>query len=869
MKYTRQFSNTDPYQSVSWEERTAEILQGDTVVFRQENVRVPSSWSQLATNIAASKYFYGILNTPERETGVDKLVARIADTIADWGLQDNYFDSRVDSDAFRDDLIWLLLHQFAAFNSPVWFNLGLYQKYGVKADPCNWYWDKRTNRIKQPSNPFEYPQIAACFLQDVEDNMDSIMDLARSDAMLFKFGSGSGTNLSPLRASCEGISGGGKSSGPLSFMRIYDQVAEVVTSAGRNRRAALLSCLDIDHPDIKQFISCKAEEEAHARMLIDRGVSPERAARSVMYQNMNISVRVSDEFMQAVEADKEWVTHWITKPEQEGPKYRARDLWRKIAESTWLCGDPGIQYDTTINKWNTIPNVGRIKNSNPCSEFMSPGNAACNLASINLLKFYSLETGFDYETFQKVVRLLIIAQDILIDRASYPLKDIARNAHRCRQLGLGYTNFGALCMSMGLPYDSDEARTLCSNITSTLTARAYLTSVELADEVGQFEDYNNAAMMAVLNQHADAAGELNLSSQTLWEEVIEKGMAHGFRNSQVSLLQPSGTISFLMNCDTTGIEPELALVKTKTLVGGGTLQLVNSSFENGLKKLDWGEIDISQIKDYLLEHHSLQGYPGLETSLNVFATALGDNAISWLGHCKMMAAAQPFLSGAISKTINMPATATIEDIEEAYLTCWKLGLKSVAIYRDGSKGAQPLNIRKETVQPIVDHSNCRVRLPDTRQSLTHKFTIGGHSGYFTVGLYQNGQPGELFISVAKEGSTLGGIFDCFGIAVSIGLQYGVPLNEFIDKFSHVRFEPMGYTKNPELRTANSIIDYIFRWLELQFSERNISTPEGPIGTPVAVISPLDAPICDNCGQLCVRVGTCYLCYGCGTSGGCS
>ena len=1162
MKYPRQFSNTDPYQSVSWEERTSEILQGDTVVFRQENVRVPSSWSQLATNIAASKYFYGVLNTPERETGVDQLVARIADTIADCGFQDNYFDSQVDSAAFRDDLTWLLLHQFAAFNSPVWFNLGLYQKYGVKADPCNWYWDKRTNRIKQPSNPFEYPQIAACFLQDVEDNMDSIMDLARSDAMLFKFGSGSGTNLSPLRASCEGISGGGKSSGPLSFMRIYDQVAEVVTSAGRNRRAALLHCLDIDHPDIKQFISCKAEEEAHARMLIDRGVSPERAARSVMYQNMNISVRLSDEFMQAVEADKEWVTHWITKPEQEGPKYRARDLWRKIAESTWLCGDPGIQYDTTINKWNTIPNVGKIVASNPCcftgdteiitnegkltfkqlikkwahnvkvfsydldtnlpvlrkikriwrsgythnlvkittdkgivvtctpehlfytrqgdtleakylrpghrlkklsikensyrrgvlmlnhkctrqypngcqylhrfvyeqttntqvskdyhvhhidtnlenysfsnlqlkakflhlsdhskgknnanfknvesqalvefyeaiedlhgyvgaglwnkyikewglsnllplanydsvhglrwpefckwvdenrdltndvvndvefihlqkripvydmeiegthnfvvsspgnrhglivhnSEFLAPNSSACNLASINLLKFYSLETGFDYETFQKVVRLLIIAQDILIDRASYPLKDIARNAHRCRQLGLGYTNFGALCMSMGLPYDSDEARTLCSNITSTLTARAYLTSVELADEVGQFEDYNNAAMMAVLNQHADAAGELNLSSQTLWEEVIEKGMAHGFRNSQVSLLQPSGTISFLMNCDTTGIEPELALVKTKTLVGGGTLQLVNSSFENGLKKLDWGEIDISQIKDYLLEHHSLQGYPGLETSLNVFATALGDNAISWLGHCKMMAAAQPFLSGAISKTINMPATATIEDIEEAYLTCWKLGLKSVAIYRDGSKGAQPLNIRKETVQPIVDHSNCRVRLPDTRQSLTHKFTIGGHSGYFTVGLYQNGQPGELFISVAKEGSTLGGIFDCFGIAVSIGLQYGVPLNEFIDKFSHVRFEPMGYTKNPELRTANSIIDYIFRWLELQFSERNISTPEGPIGTPVAVISPLDAPICDNCGQLCVRVGTCYLCYGCGTSGGCS
>jgi len=1152
LKYERQFDG----EPITWEERTAEIKQGDTVVFKQENIRVPSTWSQLATNIAASKYFYGKLDTPERETGIDQLVARVADTIAEWGMRDGYFDDKQD---FHADLTWLLLHQYCAFNSPVWFNVGLYQKYGATADPGNWYWDKKTNRIKEAQNPLEYSQVSACFIQGVEDNMDSIMNLARSDAMLFKFGSGSGTNLSPLRASCEGLTGGGHSSGPLSFMRIYDQVAETVTSGGRVRRAALLHCLDIDHPDIDKFISCKAEEESHARMLIDRGVTPERAAKSVMYQNMNISVQVSDAFMQAVENDEDWVTKWVTTG-QDGPVFKARDLWKKIAESTWLCGDPGVQFSDTINSYNTIPHVGRITSSNPCcftgdteiltnegkltfkqlvkkwannvkvfsydldtnlpvlrkikriwrsgythnlvkittdkgiivtctpehlfytrqgdtleakylrpghrlkklsikenphrrgvlmlnhkctkqhpngcqylhrfvyeqttgtsvsknyhvhhidenlenyrfsnlqlkakflhlsdhskaehnpryinvepealvefyetiedlhgyvsaglwnkyikkwklnrilpaanckriqgrswsdfcvwvdenrdltndivedvefihlekkvpvydmevegthnfvvsspgnrhglvvhnSEYLAPNDSACNLASINLLKF--LKDGkFDYETFQKVVRLLIIAQDILIDRASYPLKDIARNSHRCRQLGLGYTNLGALCMSMGLPYDSDEARNLCGCISAILTARAYLTSAELANELGAFEEFNSTAMLAVLEKHADATGKLtgeagNLASD-LWEEVLA---CESFRNSQLSLCAPCGTISFLLDCDTTGIEPELALVKTKTLVGGGTLTLVNKSVEAGLKALVKGDLLVAGLLDYVTHNETLVGNIYLtEDEMKVFATSWGDNQIPWEAHLKMLAASQPFLSGGISKTVSLPSDATVETVANAYLLGWKLGLKSVAIYRDGSKGSQPLNIKKTTSETV----NIRRRLPDTRESITHKFVIDGHKGYLTVGLYPNGQPGELFISVAKEGSTLGGIFDCFGLATSIGLQYGVPLSEFIDKFTHVRFEPMGFTKNPDIRIAKSIIDYIFRWLAIKFTMATPHDVNAPtVGTLNAPIGTLDAPICGECGALTTRVGACFLCYGCGTSGGCS
>lgn len=853
MKYVQQFSG----EPITWVDRTAEIKQGNEVIFRQENVRAPNFWSQLAINIAASKYFYGKLNTPERETGVDQLVARVADTIATWGQLDGYFENGKD---FCDDLTWLLLHQYCAFNSPVWFNVGIWQKYGTIADPCNWVWDKKTNRIKQASNPFASPQASACFIQGVEDTMDSIMDLARSDALLFKFGSGTGTNLSKLRASFERLSGGGYSSGPLSFMRIYDQVAETVTSGGRTRRAALLHCLDVDHPDIDMFISCKAEEEAHARMLIDRGVSPERAAKSVMYQNMNISVQITDEFMQAVEANEDWVTKWVTTG-QNGPIFKARDLLYKIAESTWLCGDPGVQYATTINEYNTVPHVGRICSANPCGEFLAPNASACNLASINLLKF--LKDGkFDYEEFQKVVRILIIAQDILVDRASYPLKEIARNAHRCRQLGLGYTNLGALLMSMGLPYDSDEARHLCSNITATLTAIAYLTSAELADELGAFEDFDRTAMMAVLNKHADATGNLDGYTRDLWDDVLD---CDEFRNSQVTLCAPTGTISFLMDCDTTGIEPELALVKTKQLVGGGTLQLVNRSVAAGLEALGITDQLADSVLRYLEQNQTLVGNEYLtEDEMKVFATSLGDNSIPWEAHLKMMAASQPFLSGGISKTINVPSDFTIEQIQDAYILGWKLGLKSMTIYRDGSKGYQPLNIKKTTESTTV--AGQRRRLPDTRESITHKFTISGHKGYFTVGLYPNGDPGELFISVAKEGSTLGGIFDCFGLAVSIALQYGVPLQEFIDKFSHVRFEPQGFTKNPEIKIAKSIVDYIFRWLALQFEPQRPLPPDVNEAQPVGT---LDAPICDNCGQLCVRVGACYLCYACGSSGGCS
>jgi len=1819
MKYTRQF-NAEP---ITWTEKTAEIRQGDAVIFKQENVRVPSTWSQLATNIVASKYFYGALDTPERESGVDQLVARVADTISDWGLEDGYFTNQSDRDAFCADLSHLLLHQCAAFNSPVWFNVGLAQKYGVTADPCNWYWDRRANRIKQPANPFEYPQVSACqpynslvvtelglipigqivnnnlvglhvfdgnnwayikatkhngkkevfrvtltdgrqldvtsdhliaackdrraveqwltlpqitneylkvstaggmfgksdvtpseaalvgwlqcdgyvgqpesatsliiefetvnqdeldwvvkhfetvfpgvsynlipeqtsdktltytrlraygeqfrafvekfnllvrnpnqtvpnliyqasaeavrhylksvfqcdgyvtvsktaahiglskcsfemvrgvqsllglfgiysrtimkndrrdnrhvqlcldianlservkfskilpfigqnkqqklarsltlpgktthstcykqimsveslglqdvydiqtssgaylsnfirvhncFIQHVDDSMDSIMDLARSEAMLFKFGSGSGSNLSTLRAACESLSGGGKPSGPISFMRVYDQIAEVVTSGGRTRRAALLKCLDVGHPDIAEFISCKMEEEAHANMLVGHGVTPSRAAKSVMYQNMNISVRVNDAFLRAVEMGDEWATHWVTNPERKGPTFSAPALWRKIAEGTWACGDPGLQYDTTINNWNTIPRTGRINASNPCcftgdtevltnegkftfaqlakkwgnklkvfsydletnlpvlrsikrvwrsgyarnlvkvtttkgvvvtctpehifytrqgdelqakylrpghrlkmiwsefcqwvdenrdltndqiesvefirlsksipvydmevegthnfvvsspgnlhglvvhnSEFMAPDNTACNLASINLLKFYDDFTGeFNYVGFQKAVRILIIAQDILVDRASYPIKEIARNAHRCRQLGLGYTNFGALCMSMALPYDSDEARQLCSRITAIMTAQAYLTSSELAYELSPFEEWDNNAdaMLKVLDQHADAAGKLgDKLAQELWEAVLVQGSSNGFRNSQVTLLAPTGcidagalvltdkglvrlaslgrvtgetwqpvkginavtpdgpqsidkfycntlenvvtvttkrgyslvgtpahqikvfnngelnwkrlgdikaddlipiklggmtgqpqtislpdlpetlwphehdikvprvftpeladfvgffmgdgsyharglrlhhdkrnideinhyvqlgktlfnitasiipeddsnacsvyfnsvqlalwweacgfckhkidadyiphipdsllatnssdcyraflrglftadgnlnhgyaylgsayktfiqevqtlllvlgfpttidcqtgwkvdtrysdkpfwrvrtlnrrwfekfqlligfnrdltptsvtaqstrydlipvsieliqricpennrlhktalmafrrqgcisrylaeqllnykfdielanllgyfydtvvetqlseqlvptfdlsvpsnvtyiangfishnTISFMMDCDTTGIEPDIALIKTKNLVGGGIFKLVNQSVEVGLRKLGLSDTAIEKTLDYLNKHETLVGNETLTADeQRVFATSLGKDVIDWQAHLKMMAAAQPFLSGAISKTVNMPATSTVEDIAGAYFMGWKLGLKSVALYRDGSKTAQPVNIKKDEI--LIEAAGIaakhgkgfRERLPDTRQSITHKFTIGGHDGYFTVGLFPDGRPGELFISVAKEGSTLGGIFDCFGIAVSIALQYGVPLSEFIDKFSHVRFEPMGFTKCAEVRSAKSIVDYIFRWLAQRFApdvSLPVTTEIEKHDTDLAPIGTLDAPICDNCGELCVRVGTCYLCYSCGSSGGCS
>lgn len=1632
MNYIRQFDSKNPLESVTWETRPAEIKQGEKVVFKQENIRAPKEWSQLATNIAASKYFYR-----PKETGIDQLIERVADTIAVWGLEDRYFEND-SATAFKDDLTWLLLHQYGAFNSPVWFNIGLYQKYGVVGTPCNWYWDKLTNRIKQANNPFEHPQLSACFIQGVEDSLDSIMELASTDALLFKFGSGTGTNLSPLRSSCENLSGGGHSSGPLSFMRIYDQVAETVTSGGRclagnqcvytdkgpqsvkdlvdtrfpvisyhppanqfqakwatawqsgtkevlkittdkgsfevssdhpfwlankqvslardlkinqrlfacninqtsdnylriglrqgsrsgkraryhnwlaqylmpewfedcivhhkdgnslnnsldnleiltqsqhatkhgkqlssqnshifqirnfshagtsngmhssnafwknkqkvaaykqtqrqgtlkrgrkhlakcarqavkqrlcnqawnfinlgfsidtedqyiqawvtkaksenkrtqfphfakdslksicrffgtyekflqelnnsnhkilaieslgiqsvysievecdtiddktcnsghnyviwpsnkeatgsgvvvsnTRRAALLHCLDMGHPDIAEFISCKAEEEAHARMLIDRGVSPERAARSVMYQNMNISVQVPDAFMQAVTNDTEWCTHWITDPKKNGPEYKAKELWHKLAESTWLCGDPGVQFCDTINKWNTIPKTGKVVASNPCGEHLSINQSACNLASINLLKF--LKDGkFDFETFQKVVRVFIIAQDILIDRASYPLKDIARNAHRCRQIGLGYTNLGALLMSMGLPYDSDEGRNLAARITATMTARAYLTSAELAEDLGSFEEYdiNRVEMHDVLEMHYEEAKKLGDVAE-LWQEVCSRPY---FRNCQTTLSAPTGTISFLMDCDTTGIEPELALVKTKQLVGGGTLKLVNKSVEAGLQALGISDKLRESILQYLEANETLAGNSYLtQEELKVFETSLGDNAMSWQAHIKMLEAVQPFLSAGISKcvtgdtriitpsgleridkyykgekpdvfsplklkvssinknnftdafyfggrqkvqtvklrsghkitgtlnhplltqdgwkqiqhlqstdyiavhygtnrwpkkipeftnfkpsklyggqhnikvpkylttdlsffigayladgnitrsnwsiiitkndpqvlekikacifecfgldarltypknrcpnlivsskslieffdylglvtssnnkvipecffyapkkyvtsmlsglfldsyisknrwgiclasnrlldglqilltnlgipqnrcakynleynrfyeeilvtgdyakkllaeipivekykanriqnigtsncdtmniipfstkavlslipkhlqqkyhdlryhqyitrkkarqllvdgiqlplwittallknifyypiksisrvhkelvydisvpiehnfigngiinhnTINMPATATTEEIADAYMLGWKSGLKSMTIYRDGSKGYQPVNVKQPTPAIIGKKQEARTRLPDTRESITHKFTIDGHKGYLTVGLYPDGKPGELFISVAKEGSTLGGIFDCFGLATSIGLQYGVPLSEFIDKFTHVRFEPMGYTENPEIRIAKSIIDYIFRWLAIKFQAGTIPHD---VNAPIVDIlaapkATLDAPACDNCGAIMVRTGTCYLCHSCGTSGGCS
>jgi ribonucleoside-diphosphate reductase alpha chain len=848
MQYLRQFPSKAPFSSVDWEYRTAEIRHGEKVIFSQENIKVPTTWSQLALNIVASKYFYkGV------EKDVDQLLYRVASTIAKWGLADGYFENLGESLIFQNDLQYLLVHQMASFNSPVWFNVGLYDRYGITSNPCNWHWDRETDTIQQPENPFEYPPVSACYIQPVEDTLESIMDLARSEALLFKFGSGSGANLSTLRSSHEAIDGGGKSSGPVSFMRIYDQVGEVVTSGGRTRRAAILRCLNITHPDIEQFITCKAEEEEHVHMLISQGVEPERSSRSAMYQNMNLSVRVCDEFMKAVKNDDDWVTTFITDPSKKGPTYKARDLWKKIAEAAWACGDPGVQFDTTTNNWNTIPNTGKIEASNPCGEFVSINNSACNLASLNLVKF--LEDGvFNYEDFGKAVKVLILAQDILIDRASYPLPEIAKNAHRCRPIGLGYTNFGALCMLRQVPYDSNGARSLCQSITSYMTAQAYITSAELAKKMGAFPEWQNNSkeMLDVLVGHKIASDNI-MDHSALWSKAIALGGKYGYRNSQVTLLAPTGTISFMMDCETTGIEPEIALVKTKQLSGGGVLQIVNSLVEKILRQ-EYSEEIVKEAIDYIQENGTLNGFNKInEYHQRVFATSLGKGAIPWSAHIEMMAAAQPFLSGAISKTINMPEDSTPEDVSEAYMLGWVRGLKSLAVYRDQSKGRQPLLIQNKKAQVAV--SGGRKRLPDTRDSLTHRFEINEHTGYFTVGLYPDGTPGELFISMSKEGSTLGGLLDCFGIAVSIGLQYGVPLSEFIEKFSFTRFEPNGWTKHPDIKMARSIIDYIFRWIQVTFkSPTHVNT--------------LDAPICEQCGAIMTLVGACYLCSICGTSGGC-
>ncbi len=836
---------SDPFETVQWDLRTASIKgEGGEVLFEQNNCEIPESWSQLATNVVASKYFYGEVGTSERETGVRQLINRVSRTIADWGISDGYFATPEDGETFYRNLTWLCLHQHASFNSPVWFNVGLYHQYGVKGAACNWHWDRESEEVAKPDNPYEYPQASACFIQSVQDSMEDIMELARSEAMLFKFGSGTGTDLSTLRSHREKLAGGGKPSGPLSFMRVYDQIAAVVKSGGKTRRAAKMQSLKIWHPDVLEFIECKGKEEEKARLLMKEGYSYDDAYSSILFQNANLSVRLCDDFMAAVVEDKSWTTHWVTDETKEGPTFKAKEVMDKLAASAWGCGDPGVQYDTTINHWHTCPNSGRINASNPCSEYMFVDDSACNLASINLMKFRMEDGRFDAERFQAACRVILIAQEILIDHASYPTRTIAVNSHRFRPLGLGYTNLGSFLMSNGLPYDSDEARGLCGAITALMHGTAYRTSSEMAAMVGPFEGYeeNRVPMLRVMEMHRekvdaieDCPEYLVAATTELWDEVLRRGRRDGFRNAQTTVLAPTGTISFMMDCDTTGIEPDIALVKYKQLAGGGMLKIVNQTVPLALKTLGYDEGEIKSIIDFIDAEDSIEGAADIKDEhLAVFDCAFhaprGTRSIHWRAHILMMAAAQPFISGAISKTVNMPKEATAENVAEAYMEGWRLGLKALAVYRDGSKGGQPLTTKKKSTKAATDTLSAprRERLPDTRQSLTHKFSVAGHEGYITVGMYPDGRPGELFITMAKEGSTVGGMMDCFGTAISMSLQYGVPLEVYVKKFSHTRFEPMGHTKNKDIKIAKSIVDYIFRWLGITFlpgfREANGGTP---------------------------------------------
>jgi ribonucleoside-diphosphate reductase alpha chain len=861
LKVDAQFCPTDVedlFTTVDWEVRSAQIKgENGELIFEQTNCEVPSFWSQLATNVICSKYFYGEVGTPEREYSVRQLVHRVARTIADWGLEDGYFASPADGERFYRELAWLCLHQHGAFNSPVWFNVGLYHQYGVKGAKCNWRWDSQAREVVQPENPYEYPQGSACFIQHVADNMEDIMELARSEAMLFKFGSGTGTDLSTLRSHREKLAGGGKPSGPLSFMRVYDQVAAVVKSGGKTRRAAKMQSIKVWHPDVMEFIECKWKEEKKARVLIEKGGYESNfngeAYSSIMFQNANLSVRVTDDFMQAVEKNEDWTTHWVTDPKQPGPTYPAREIMDRMADCAWHCGDPGVQYDTTINRWHTCPNSGRINASNPCSEYMFVDNTACNLASINLMKFRRADGAFDVERFKAACRIYFIAQEILVDHASYPTAEIAKNSHLFRPLGLGYSNLGSLIMASGQPYDSEAAYGLCGSVTALLHGAANLTSAEMAAVVGPFEAFhkNREPMLRVMQMHRDACekindagpGYLKDAARDLWDGVVALGKKVGYRNAQATVLAPTGTISFMMDCDTTGIEPDIALVKYKQLAGGGMLKIVNQTVPLALAKLGYDDPQIKSITKYVDEHDTIEGAPDLKVEhLGVFDCAFkpanGIRSIQWRAHVRMMAAAQPFLSGAISKTVNMPSDVTPDDIADSYFWGWELGLKALAIYRDGSKQSQPLNTKaegdkKEAEKVVIVSKPRRERLPDTRQSVTHKFNVGGHEGYINVGMYDDGRPGELFITMAKEGSTVGGLMDAFGTAISMSLQYGVPLSDLVNKFSHMRFEPMGHTTNPDIRIAKSVIDYIFRWMGIRFlegyREANSSLPKMPPG----------------------------------------
>jgi len=900
LKFERVFSdpNITPFHQTEWEHRSAEITDDSgKVIFKQEEVEVPKSWTALATKIAVSKYFYGDIangtdpNRNGRETSVRQLIHRVTRTITDWGIADGYFANTEAAENFYDDLTWLCLNQHGAFNSPVWFNVGLYHQYGIgkNAGVGNYFYNRNTGEAERAATQYEYPQASACFIQSVEDTMEDIMRLATSEAMLFKYGSGTGTDLSSLRSTREKLSGGGKPSGPLSFLKVYDQVANVVKSGGKTRRAAKMNTLKDWHPDIEEFIDAKQTEEKKAWALIEQGYDGSYngdAYGSVMYQNENLSVRVSDEFMEAALDGREWWTRRV-RDNQPCECKEARTLLRKIAEGTYVCGDPGMQFDTTIHKWHTCKGTGRQNSTNPCSEYLFLDNTACNLASLNLMKFKTEEGVFDVDRFKAAVRIFITAQEILVDNASYPIKEIAENSHIFRTLGLGYANLGSLVMSYGYGYDSVEGRALCGAITAIMTGEAYAQSAVLASGMGPFPGYRDArasgvpkpvskdnvsSMLDVIDLHRCAVNDiadveefayLKEQAARTWDRAARLGKRHGYRNAQVTVLAPTGTISFLMDCDTTGIEPDLALVKYKLLAGGGMLKIVNQTVKPALEKLGYNSEEIERIIAHVDAFDTIEDVPdtdgttitsGLKPEhLPIFDCAFkphkGDRSLNFMAHLRMMAAAQPFLSGAISKTVNLPESATVDDIMNSYVEGWRLGLKSVAIYREGSKRSAPLNTRKTKDMGTASDGDValdvtleredfqkrileleeeltmlrsridqpvRHRMSDTRMSLTHKFEIAGHEGYITVGLYEDGQPGELFIHMAKEGSTIGGLMDTIGTLTSVALQYGVPLESLVKKFAYQRFEPSGFTKNPDIRNATSITDYVFRWLGCQF-----------------------------------------------------
>jgi ribonucleoside-diphosphate reductase alpha chain len=979
-----------PYDEVEWERRTALITDAQgTAIFEQKHVEVPKDWSVTATNIVASKYLHGQVGTPERESGVRALVTRVAETIRNWGLSQGYFRTPEDGATFHDELVHILIRQYAAFNSPVWFNVGC-DRIEPNSDAQNWHWNPASARVEFGVTGYKTPQCSACFINSVKDSLDSILTLAKTEGMLFKWGSGTGTNLSSLRSSTEGLSGGGTASGPLSFMKGFDAFAGVIKSGGKTRRAAKMVILNIDHPDIVDFVECKSKEEAKAHALIASGYdgsSPDSDAySSIFFQNANNSVRVTDDFMYSVLRDNGFTTRAV-KDGRPMQNFKAKDLLFRISDATWRCGDPGMQYDTTVNRWHTSKNTARINASNPCSEYMFLDDSACNLASLNLLKFAPNGT-FDVEAYRHAVDVLITAQEILVDNAGYPTEMIAKNSHDYRPLGLGYANLGALLMAAGLPYDSDAGRDYAACVTAIMCGEAYLQSSRIAEScpplvpateptqrglaetnlganVGasvplvQAEQssaglktmpggacpgwyINREPFLDVIRMHRASVNNINKtnvpsplyeSSKATWDEALASGEKHGYRNSQVTVLAPTGTIGFMMDCDTTGIEPDLALVKYKKLVGGGMIKIVNNTVPTALFKLGYDHDEADKIVSYIDATGTIEGAPDIKDEhLAVFdcsfKPAKGTRSIHYMGHLKMMAAAQPFISGAISKTVNLPENASVEDIMECYIQAWKLGLKAVAVYRDGCKKSQPLSASGTTTalskkgdaaaaaaaQHVEeDDLNAppravRHKLQEERASITHKFNVGGHEGYITVGLYPDGEPGELFITMAKEGSTVSGLMDSFALAVSIALQHGVPLKLFCEKFAHTRFEPSGWTNNPDIGFAKSIMDYIFRWLQLRFltgqqgmlfENLRLRTPgagsqasatgdlDGSVSGPTTndqrprtgpvhaadalagLIDLGDAPTCSFCGSIMTRNGSCYRCGSCGSTSGCS